>query len=81
MKIMLMLAWSCSDGGVQVVQALMMMMMMMMMMKMLVPDDGFKMESIRKLSNFNCQWTKTVHQNNLNNIAFFFTFFKDYRYN
>ena len=52
-----------------------------MMMKILVPDDGFKTESIRKLSNFNCQWTKTVYQNNLNNIAFFFTFFKDYRYN
>ena len=67
------------------VQALMMMMMtmmmMMMMMKILVPDDGFKTESIRKLSNFNFQWTKTVYQNNLNNIALFFTFFKDYRYN
>ena len=75
-KIMLMLAWSWSDGGVQVVQAL-----MMMMMKILVTDDGFKTESIRKLSNFNFQWTKTMYQNNLNNIAFFFTFFKDYRYN
>ena len=67
------------------VQALMMMMMvmmtMMMMMKILVTDDGFKTESIRKLSNFNCQWTETLYQNNLNNIAFFFTFFKDYRYN
>ena len=38
---------------------------------------GIKTESIRKLSNFNYQWTKTLHQNNLNNIAFFFTFFKD----
>ena len=75
-KIMLMLAWSWSDGGVQVVQAL-----MMMMMKILVTDDGFKTESIRKLSNFNFQWTKTMYQNNLNNIAFFFTFFKDYKYN
>ena len=36
----------------------------------------FKTESIRKLSNFNFQWTKTLYQNNLNNIAFFFTFFK-----
>ena len=41
----------------------------------------FKMESIRKLSNFNFQWTKTLYQNNLNNTAFFFTFFKGYRYN
>ena len=27
-------------------------------------------ESIRKLSNFNFQWTKTMHQNKLNNITF-----------
>ena len=40
-----------------------------------------KTESIRKLNNFNFQWTKTLYQNNLNNIALFFTFFKDYRYN
>ena len=32
-------------------------------------------------SNFNFQWTKTLYQNNLNDIAFFFTFFKGYRYN
>jgi len=32
-----------------------------------------KTESIRKLSNFNFQWTKTLYQNNLNNVAFFFT--------
>ena len=38
-------------------------------------------ESIRKSSNFNFQWTKILYQNNLNNIAFFFTFFKGYRYN
>ena len=37
-------------------------------------------DSIRKLSNFNYQRTKTLYQNNLNNIAFFFTFFKGYRY-
>ena len=35
-----------------------------------------KTESIRKLSNFNFQWTKALYQNNLNNIAFFFTVFK-----
>ena len=40
-----------------------------------------KTESIRKLSDFNFQWTKTLYQNNLNNIASLFTFFKDYRYN
>ena len=28
---------------------------------------SFKTESIRKLSNFNFQWTKTLYQNNLNN--------------
>ena len=31
------------------------------------------------LSNF--EQTKTLYQNNLNNIAVFFTFSKDYRYN
>ena len=41
----------------------------------------FKKESIRKSSNFNFQWTKTLHQNNFKNIAFFFTFFKGYKYN
>ena len=34
-----------------------------------------------KFSNFSSQWTKTLCQNNLNNITFFFTFFKGYRYN
>ena len=34
-----------------------------------------KTESTRKLSSFNFQWTKTFYQNNLKNIAFFFTFF------
>ena len=42
---------------------------------------NIKMESIRKLSNFNFQWTKTLYQNILNNTAFFFTFVKGYRYN
>ena len=37
--------------------------------------DG-KTESLRKLSNFNFQWTKTLYQNNLKSIAFFFTFSK-----
>ena len=41
----------------------------------------FKAKSIRKLSNFNFQWTKTLYQNNLTNIALSFTFFKGYRYN
>ena len=36
----------------------------------------FKTESIRKLSNFNFQWTKTLYQNNLNDITLFFTFFQ-----
>ena len=35
-----------------------------------------KTESTRKLGNINFQWTKTLYQNNLRNIAFFFTFFK-----
>ena len=37
-----------------------------------------KTESTRKLSICNFQWTKTLYQNNLKNIAFFFTFFKGY---
>ena len=37
--------------------------------------QGYKTESSRKLSNFNYQWTKTLYQNNLKNIAFLFTFF------
>ena len=31
--------------------------------------------------NSDIKWTKTLYQNNLNNIAFFFTFFKGYRCN
>ena len=34
----------------------------------------FKTESVTKLSNFNFKWTKTLYQNNLNNIAFFSIF-------
>ena len=41
----------------------------------------FKMESTRKLSNFDIQWTNTLYQNNLKHIAFFFTFVKDWRCN
>ena len=36
------------------------------------------MESTRKLSNFNFQWTKTLYQNNLIHIEFFSTLFKGY---
>ena len=31
-------------------------------------------ESLKKLSNFNFQWTKSLYQNNLNHIAFFLHF-------
>ena len=34
--------------------------------------DGIHQE----FSNFNYQWTKSLYQNNLNDIAFLFTFFK-----
>ena len=37
-----------------------------------------KTESIRNLSNFNFQWTKTLYQNNSKHVAFFFTFFESY---
>ena len=40
-----------------------------------------KTEAIRKLSNFNFQWTKTLYQYNLNNIALFFRLFTGCRYN
>ena len=33
--------------------------------------DKLKTASTRKLSNFSSQWTKTLYQNNLKNIAFF----------
>ena len=36
----------------------------------------FKTESIRILSNFNFQWTKTLYQNNFKYIAFFFTLYE-----
>ena len=36
----------------------------------------FKTLSIRILSNFNFQWTKTLYQNNFKYIAFFFTLYE-----
>ena len=45
-------------------------------MKILIYGSNAKTESTRKLINFNFQWTNTLCQNNLKNIAFFFTFFK-----
>ena len=41
-------------------------------------SKSIKTESIRTLSNFNFQWTKILYQNNLKDIAFFFTFFESY---
>ena len=38
-------------------------------------NTRIKMESIRKLSNCNFQWTKTLYQNNLKHIAFCFLHF------
>ena len=35
-----------------------------------------KTKSIRKVSNFNFQWTKTLYQNNFKYIAAFFTPFQ-----
>ena len=46
-----------------------------------VIGKGLKIESIRKLGNFNFQWTKTLYRNNSSHIAFFFTLFKGYKYN
>ena len=43
--------------------------------------SSFKMESIRKLSNFNFQPTKTLHQKNFTHIASFITLFKGYSCN
>ena len=36
-------------------------------------EISIKGESIRKLSNFNFQWTKTLQKNILSHITFFFT--------
>ena len=41
----------------------------------LTSNCSFNTESIRKLSNFSFQRAKTLYQNNLKHIAFFFTFF------
>ena len=40
------------------------------------PLVKIKTESTGKFSNFNFQWTKTLYQNNLKNIAFFFYIFQ-----
>ena len=37
-------------------------------------SGSIKTESTRKLRDFNFQWTKTLYQNNLKNIAFFLHF-------
>ena len=42
-------------------------------------DSLIKTESLKKLSNFNFQWTKALYQKNLNHIAFFFTLFEGYK--
>ena len=46
-----------------------------------VLSQMIKTESIRKLNNFNFQWTKTFHQNILSHITFLFTLSKGYRCN
>ena len=38
-------------------------------------------ESIRKLSNFYFQWTKTLYQNKFKQVAFFLTIFEGYKCN
>ena len=38
---------------------------------------AIKTESIRKLSNFNFQWTETLYQNNFDHIAFGFFHFRE----
>ena len=38
------------------------------------------MECTTKFSNFNSQWTKTLYQNNLKNIAFFLIFLRPKEY-
>ena len=40
----------------------------MMILNHVLFSVGLKTESIRKSSNFNFQWTRTLYQNNLNNI-------------
>ena len=43
--------------------------------------ENFKMKFVKRLSNFNFQWTKTSYQNNSKHIAFFFALFKGYSCN
>ena len=40
-----------------------------------IETKKIKTESSRKLSNFNLQWTKTLYQDSLKHIAFFFLHF------
>ena len=47
--------------------------------KRAIQEKKIKIESIRKLSNFNFQWTKTLYQNNFKRTESFFTFFWAYR--
>ena len=46
-----------------------------------VRKETFKTESIKKLSNFTFQCTKTLYQNNFKHSGFFFTFFEGYKCN
>ena len=48
---------------------------------MVMYANEFETKFIRKLSNFNFPWTKTLYQNNFKHIAFFFTLFKGYKCN
>ena len=41
--------------------------------------ETFKTESVRKLSNFTFQWTKTLYQNNFKHTGSFFTLFEGYK--
>ena len=44
--------------------------------KFVVLPGCIKTESIRKLSYFDFQWTKSLYRNNLKRIAFFFYIFQ-----
>ena len=42
-------------------------------------QNWIKTKSIRKLSNFNFQWTKTLYQDNFKHSAFLFTLFMSFK--
>ena len=44
-------------------------------------NESFDEDKLRRNPSGNWLISKTLYQNNLNNIAFFFQFFKGYRYN